>query len=54
MQAVGKCQRIVGQSGGRVSGISTLVRLSHLLSNSLEDMKISFEDPGGHPLFALR
>jgi Immunity protein 61 len=43
----------LAKARGRVSSISTLVRLSHLLSNSLADIKISFEDPGGHPLFTL-
>ncbi len=45
---------LLARARGNVSSISILVRLSHLLSNSLEDVKTSLEDPSGRPLLDVR
>ncbi|MDA2890025.1 Imm61 family immunity protein [Mycolicibacterium sp. BiH015] len=43
----------VATARGRVSGMSTLVELSHLVSSSLEDIIASYRDPEGLPLFHI-
>jgi hypothetical protein len=45
---------LVAKARGRVTSVSILVRLSRLLSSSLQDLELSCEDPDGHPLFAVK
>ena len=45
---------LVAKARGRVTSISTLTKLSHLLSSDLPDVQASYEDPEGRPLFAVR
>lgn len=45
---------LVAKAQGRLSSITTLTKLSHLLSFALADVEASFEDPEGRPLFAAR
>lgn len=43
---------LVAKARGRLNSISTLTKLSHLLSSAVPDVQASFEDPEGRPLFA--
>ena len=43
---------LVAKARGRVTSTSTLTKLSHLLSAALPDVRTSYEDPDGRPLFA--
>ncbi|OKH73288.1 hypothetical protein EB72_19350 [Mycobacterium sp. SWH-M1] len=43
--------RLIACAHGGSTGISTLVKLSHLVSHSLADIIASYEDPQGRPLF---
>lgn len=45
---------LVAKARGRVTSISTLTKLSHLLSAPLPDVQASYEDPNGRPLFTVR
>jgi hypothetical protein len=45
---------LVAKAQGRVTSVSTLTKLSHLLSSALGDVQASYEDPEGRPLFAVR
>lgn len=45
---------LVAKAQGKVTSISTLTKLSHLLCHSLPEIQASYEDPEGRPLFAVR
>jgi hypothetical protein len=45
---------LAAKAQGRVNSISTLTKLSHLLCSTLPEIRASFEDPEGRPLFAIR
>lgn len=45
---------LVAKAQGIVTSISTLTKLSHLLSATLTDIRASYENPEGRPLFAVR
>jgi hypothetical protein len=45
---------LMARALGKVSSISTFVRLSHLLESSLSDIRRSYESPDGSPIFSIR
>jgi Immunity protein 61 len=45
---------LVAKAQGKIGSVSTLTKLSHLLSNPLADVQASLEDPDGRPLFRVR
>ncbi|KRE26932.1 hypothetical protein ASG82_10530 [Mycobacterium sp. Soil538] len=44
---------IVATAQGDLNAVSTLVKLSHLVSSSLVDIIASYQDPEGRPLFGV-
>lgn len=45
---------LIARAHGKLSSISTFVRLSHLLESSLSDIRRSYESPDGSPLFGVQ